>query len=118
MIQILFAILAGILTIGAPCILPLLPILLGTSVGKESQTRPLYIVAGFVVVFAALGVFLSYLTSHLGLNPNTLRNSAIALLALFGLFMIWKYPFELLTLHMNKLIDKASEVGRSRHDNL
>src|SRR5262245_61067298 len=111
MIQILFAILAGILTIGAPCILPLLPILLGTSVGQSSKARPLYIEAGFVTVFALLGVFLSYLTSHLGLNSVVLRNSAILLLALFGVFMIWNYPFEWLTMHMSGLINRASEAG-------
>jgi len=42
MIQILFAFLAGILTIAAPCILPLLPIILGTSVGQSSRLRPLF----------------------------------------------------------------------------
>ncbi len=117
MIQILFAILAGILTIGAPCILPLLPILLGTSVGHTSKTRPLYIVAGFVLVFAILGVFLSFLTTHVGLSANALRDGAIVLLAIFGILMIWPKPFEMLTEHMNGLINKAGQVGTARQDN-
>ncbi|MEJ0021439.1 MAG: cytochrome c biogenesis protein DipZ [Candidatus Doudnabacteria bacterium] len=118
MIQILFAILAGVLTIGAPCILPLLPVLLGTSIGHTSKTRPLYIVSGFVIVFAVLGVFLSYLTRHLGLNPNILRNSAIVLLGIFGVFMIWSKPFELLTMRLNGVINRASQAGKLRSDNL
>jgi len=61
MIQILFAFLAGILTIAAPCILPMLPIILGASVGQKNKLRPLFIVMGFVVSFAAASLLLSAL---------------------------------------------------------
>jgi cytochrome c biogenesis protein CcdA len=50
MIEILIAVLAGVLTIGAPCILPLLPILLGASVGRSSTTRPFFITLGFAIL--------------------------------------------------------------------
>ena len=117
-IQILFALLAGILTIGAPCILPLLPILLGTSIGQTSKARPLYIVSGFVIVFAVLGLFLSFLTTHLGFNSNTLRDIAIVLLGVFGLLMLWPTPFEALTMRLGGAIDEASKIGGARKDNL
>jgi cytochrome c biogenesis protein CcdA/thiol-disulfide isomerase/thioredoxin len=117
-LQFLFAILAGVLTIAAPCILPLLPILLGTSVGRTSKTRPLYIVAGFVLVFAALGVFLSFLTKHLGLSAQGLRYGAIGLLSVFGVLLIWPKPFEVLTMRMNGFINRASETGKMRSDDL
>lgn len=117
-LQVLFALLAGVLTIGAPCILPLLPILLGTSVGQNNKTRPLFIVGGFILVFTILGLFISYLTNHLGLNPNTLRSSAIVILGLFGLLLIWPTPFELLTLHLNKIINRANEIGQKKSGNL
>ncbi len=112
MVQILIAILAGILTVGAPCILPLLPILLGSSVGRKSRTRPIFIVAGFVITFAALGVSLSFLITHLGLDPDTLRRTAIILLGIFGLLMIWPKPFELLAMYMNGVINR---VGKHRN---
>jgi len=117
MIQIFFAFLAGILTVGAPCILPLLPILLGASIGQQSKTRPLFIVGGFVLVFAALGAFLSWLTINLGIDPTLLRNIAIALLAVFGLLMVWPKPFELLSIKMNFLINRANHIGTSRGGN-
>ncbi len=114
MLQILFAILAGVLTIGAPCILPLLPILLGASVGQQSKTRPLFIVLGFVLTFAAIGLILSFVTTHLGLSPQTLRSVAIFFLAIFGLFMLWPMPFEKLTMHLSGVINKANELtGKS-----
>jgi cytochrome c biogenesis protein CcdA/thiol-disulfide isomerase/thioredoxin len=117
MLQILLAILAGVLTIGAPCILPLLPILLGTSVGQTSRSRPLFIVGGFILVFSVLGISLSFLAQHAGVNPNTLRNIAIALLAIFGALMVWPKPFELLTARINGLLNRASQAGGARRDN-
>lgn len=117
MIQILFAFLAGILTVAAPCILPMLPIILGASVGQSSKRRPLFIVAGFVVSFASASLILSTLVTHLGLSQNVIRNSAIVLLLIFAFFMIWPKPFELLTAKLSGFINKASEVGSSRKGN-
>lgn len=117
MIQILFAFLAGILTIAAPCILPMLPIILGASVGQKSRVRPLFIVLGFVVSFAAASLVLSALVTHLGLSQNFIRNIAIVLLLVFAFFMIFPKPFELLTAKLSGFINKASEMGSSRKGN-
>jgi cytochrome c biogenesis protein CcdA len=111
MIEILIAVLAGVLTIGAPCILPLLPILLGASVGRSSTTRPFFITLGFVVSFVVIGLTISVLTTKLGVDPNTLRYVAIGLLVLFGLFMVFPKPFEILTSYLNGFINKANAVG-------
>lgn len=111
MLQILFAILAGILTIGAPCILPLLPIILGTSVGSTSKTRPIFIALGFIVTFTIVGIALSFITSTLHVSPNSLRNIATIALALFGLFMIWPTPFEKLTAYLSKYTTKATSLS-------
>src|SRR4051812_6224735 len=97
MFEILIALLAGVLTIGAPCILPLLPILLGSSLGNYSKSRPAFIALGFVVMFSIVGLALSYITTSLHLSENLLRHIATAALAAFGLFMLWPTPFEKLT---------------------
>ncbi|MEK7618561.1 MAG: cytochrome c biogenesis protein CcdA [Patescibacteria group bacterium] len=112
MLQILFAILAGLLTVGAPCILPLLPILLGASVGQQSRTRPLFIALGFIVMFSLAGLTLSFIVTSLKIAPDSLRNIAVFALAIFGALMIWPKPFELLTLHMSGAINKASALGQ------
>lgn len=111
MIQILFAILAGVLTIGAPCILPLLPILLGSSVGSNSKTRPFFIAFGFVVMFTIVGLLLSFLTTSLNISPNLLRNIATVMLAIFGVFMLWPTPFEKLTAYLSQYSTKASALS-------
>ncbi len=112
MLQILFAILAGILTVGAPCILPLLPILLGASIGQTSKTRPLFIALGFVGMFALTGLTLSFIVTSLKIAPDTIRNLAVLALAIFGLLMLWPKPFELLTLKMSGLITSASQTAQ------
>lgn len=111
MIQILLAILAGLLTVGAPCILPILPILLGASVGQKSKSRPLFITFGFIVTFALAGLFLSLLVSRFHFSADSLRHVAVIALALFGLFMLWPLPFELLTAKLSGLINQAQQTA-------
>lgn len=111
MIEILFAILAGVLTIGAPCILPLLPIILGSSVGSTSKTRPVFIALGFVVMFTVVALTLSFLTTALKISPDLLRNIATVALAIFGVFMIWPTPFEKLTAYLSKYSTKANSLS-------
>jgi cytochrome c-type biogenesis protein len=111
MLEVLFAVLAGILTVGAPCILPLLPILLGSSVGSQSKTRPVFIATGFVVMFSIVGLSLSYLTTALQISPDLLRTIATICLAVFGLFMLWPTPFEKVTAYLSSFTTKAAALS-------
>lgn len=111
MIEILFALLAGVLTIGAPCILPLLPIILGSSVGSTSKTRPFFIALGFVIMFTAVALLLSFITNALHISPNLLRNIATIALAIFGVLMIWPTPFEKVTAYLSRFTTKASSLS-------
>ena len=47
MLDLVFALLAGVITIAAPCTLPMLPVLLGASVGQTGKARPVMIALGF-----------------------------------------------------------------------
>lgn len=114
MLQILFAILAGVLTIGAPCILPLLPILLGASIGQSNKTRPLFIAAGFILMFTITGLTLSFIVQSLQIAPDALRSTAIIALAIFGLLMLWPMPFEILTQKLNRTINTANSFAQNK----
>jgi cytochrome c biogenesis protein CcdA len=111
LLETLFAILAGILTVASPCVLPLLPILLSVSIGQRNPYRPLFIVLGFIVSFAGLSLLFGLATSALGLTQNQLHNAAIVLLALFGVLLIWPKPFELLTARLNGIMNRATDFG-------
>ena len=90
MFNLVLAALAGVVTIAAPCTLPVLPILLGASVGQTNRLRPAFIAAGFVIAFSIAALALSALTRVFDFDPSVLRDAAAVLLAIFGLLMIWQ----------------------------
>ena len=103
MLNLVLALLAGVITIAAPCTLPMLPILLGASVGQTSKARPVMIAAGFVLSFSVVALALSAITRVFDFDPNVLRSAAAILLAGFGLLMLWPAPFERLVSHLSGL---------------
>jgi len=56
MFNLVLALLAGVVTVAAPCTLPMLPILLGASVGQTGRARPAMIALGFVVSFSMVAL--------------------------------------------------------------
>lgn len=113
MIEIALAFAAGLLTAAAPCILPLLPILLGTSIGQQGRWRPLFMVAGFITTFAGFALLFGTFPTVLGLSHNTLRTTSIVLLGGFGALMLWPQPYEWLVARMSGLFAYADGVLRA-----
>lgn len=89
MFEFFLALLAGIATVGGPCILPLLPIILGTSTVNRHPLRPVAIVFGFTLAFTGFALAFSVFTSFFGIGPNTWRWIATFLIALFGVMMVF-----------------------------
>jgi cytochrome c biogenesis protein CcdA len=94
---------AGLATVASPCVLPMLPIILGASVGRKDRARPLFIVIGFVLTFALVAFAFGLFPNALGLSQEALRTIAVACLLLFGALMIWPHPFELLVSRLSFL---------------
>src|ERR1700722_9464309 len=86
-----------ILTISAPGTPPVLPILLGASMGRRAGARPASIAAGFVASFAFVALALNATATALHFDPDALRTTGLVLLVIFGVLMIWPTPFERLT---------------------
>jgi cytochrome c biogenesis protein CcdA len=84
MLNLVLALLAGVLTVAAPCTLPMLPILLGASVGQTGKVRPAMIALGFVMSFSMVALLLGAITRVFDFDPNHLRNAAAILLLGFG----------------------------------
>jgi cytochrome c-type biogenesis protein len=103
MLNLVLALLAGVVTIAAPCTLPMLPILLGASVGQTSRVRPVMIAFGFVLSFSMVALALSAITRAFDFDPSLLRSGAAILLIGFGLLMIWPAPFEWLSSRLGGL---------------
>jgi cytochrome c biogenesis protein CcdA len=81
------------LTVLSPCILPILPILVGRSL-QSHQYGPITLVAGLIGGFAVAGSLLGITASWLTGVANGLRSVAIALLFILGfcaVFPDWSY---------------------------
>lgn len=92
-LSIQIAILAGILTILSPCVLPILPVLIGRSL-QSHRYGPIALIFGLVGGFAVAGSLLGISTSWLTGIANFLRYTAIALLLGLGLLTLcpnWSY---------------------------
>lgn len=87
---ILFAFLAGVITILSPCILPILPIILTSSIGGENvgKSRPIGVVVGFVLSFTFFTLFLSTIVKISGISADLLRLVSVFVIAGFGLSLL------------------------------
>jgi cytochrome c-type biogenesis protein len=83
------ALAAGAVTIAGPCILPLLPIILGTATVKSHPSRPLFIVLGFIISFSVFVVLFSFLGRIIPVSSIVLRDTAAVLIGLFGTLMLF-----------------------------
>jgi cytochrome c biogenesis protein CcdA/thiol-disulfide isomerase/thioredoxin len=92
-VNITLAFIEGIALIVSPCILPILPIVLSGSL-SGGKSRPLGIIAGFIVTFSAATLFTRALVQFAHLNPDLLRYLSYILLILFGLIMLSRYLTE------------------------
>lgn len=75
---------AGALSTLSPCVLPLIPIVLG-SAASEHKLGPAALAAGLALSFAAIGLFVATIGFSIGLDASLLRTGAAALLVVFGL---------------------------------
>ena len=78
---------AGALSTLAPCVLPLLPILIASATAQH-RFGPLALAAGLTLSFAAVGVFIATLGTAIGLDAGALRKAAAVLLVGFGLLLL------------------------------
>jgi cytochrome c-type biogenesis protein len=98
------ALLAGTFTVASPCVLPMLPVVLGSSfaAGARRHSRPLFIVAGFILTFASVGMLLGTASSELHFAQTALHNAALVLLALSGLLRLWPDLYDWLMMQLQR----------------
>ena len=104
-IEPLVAFLAGLLSFLSPCVLPLVPSYLGflTGMTMEEMTdrrhwafwHALAFVAGFTLVFIALGAGATALGATLGYHKQTIARIGGVLLIVFGLYTMGMFRFGL-----------------------
>ena len=83
----LFALVAGAATALSPCVLPVLPAVLGAGV-TGGRRRPLGVLVGLVASFTFAAVALVYVIEALGLPDDLVRTLAIVTLLVFGICLL------------------------------
>lgn len=85
--QLLLAYGAGALTTLNPCVLPMIPFVLASSL-REGRLGPLALVAGMALTFTVTGVGVAWAGPALGLTADGLRIGGAALLVVLGAMMV------------------------------
>lgn len=80
------AFLAGVFSTLSPCVLPLLPVILGTAV-SQSKWGPAALSAGLAISFVAIGLFIALAGQSVGLDGAQLRTFGGLILIAIGLAM-------------------------------
>lgn len=81
--ELLLGYLAGLLTLINPCVLPVLPIVLATSL-QVGRAGPLLLAAGMSVSFVVLGLTVAAAGQSLGLTEETVSKGAALAMVAFG----------------------------------
>ncbi len=87
MTGIALALLAGTLSVLSPCVLPLIPIVLGAAVG-EHRFGPAALAAGLALSFVAIGLFAATIGFSIGLDLDVFRSVAAVLLIVMGAVLL------------------------------
>lgn len=78
---------AGVLSILSPCVLPLLPIIVGTALNTH-RFGPYVLALGLTISFTVIGVFIATVGNSLGIEPELFRQVVAILFILFGIVLL------------------------------
>jgi len=81
------ALLAGVLSTLSPCVLPLLPIVLGAAV-TEHRYGPVALAGGVALSYVTVGLFVATVGFAVGLDQDVFRNVAAVLLIVIGAVLL------------------------------
>ncbi|GJD42281.1 Protein DipZ [Methylobacterium cerastii] len=81
------AFIAGILSVLSPCVLPLLPLVLGAA-ASEHRLGPAALAGGLAPSFVVIGLFVATVGFAMGLDAGVFRTGAAIMLILIGLVLM------------------------------
>lgn len=106
---------AGVLTVLAPCILPVLPIVIGGSAGDvRSYRKPLTIIASLSVSIIIFTLILKVSTALIDIDPLVWKSLSGGVLIIVGFVMFFPRMWERLSVHLgtgwgNKMLARGTQ---------
>lgn len=87
MSSLFLSLIAGVLSILSPCVLPILPVVLGAAASGH-RFGPAALAAGLSVSFVAIGLFVATIGFALGITGDVFRHGAAALMVAVGAVLL------------------------------
>ncbi len=120
MLALLPSFLAGALTVAAPCVLPLLPIILGGSIEttqNENRSRyaPFVIILGLVLSVIIFTLLLKASTSLLGVPQLVWQAISAGIILLFGLSFLFPTAWSLVSTKLGLQKNSDLMLDRAAH---
>ena len=85
--SIILAFIAGVLSVLSPCVLPILPIVLGVAASRH-KLGSAALAAGLSISFVAVGLFVATVGHSMGINGDTFRSVAAVLMVTLGVILV------------------------------
>ena len=98
---IFLAFLAGILTVLAPCVLPLLPIIIGSSLDGANRAKPFLVTTGLVISITIFTILLKASTLLLNLDPAIWKILSGGIVIIFGLIYLFPNLWDRVSFNLN-----------------
>lgn len=110
---LLTSLLAGVLTILAPCVLPLLPVIVGGAASSQNKWQPVIMTGSLIVSIIAFTFLLKVSTSLLNIHPRVWTSISGGILGLFGIFMLFPGLWEWLSVKLNFLSRSQANLAKA-----
>lgn len=116
LLLLIFAFLSGLITILTPCIWPILPIVLSTTIGSTSHKKPLGVTLGVMLSFGFFTLLISSLVANLHVDPNMLRLIAVVVIAFLGLTLLLPSLNNFIESAVSRLSSAFGQNSNSKRD--
>ena len=113
-VALALAFVAGVLTALSPCVLPLLPLVVGSA--ARNRYGPVALAAGFVTTFTIIGVLVASLGTAFGLSDTIVRSASAALMVAAGVLMLSRRLQEAVAHWMSPLASASARLSARSDD--
>jgi cytochrome c-type biogenesis protein len=120
MTLLVLSFIAGVLTVAAPCVLPLLPVIVGGAVldaakdkAERQWLRPLVIAASLAVSVVFFSLVLKGTTAFLDVPQAVWRVISGVIVVLLGAYFLWPHPWELFAARMGFANRSNAALGKA-----
>lgn len=114
-VEIGLSFIEGLALIASPCILPVLPLVLGASI-DGGKRRPFGIIIGFVLAFTAFAMLSRKLVSTLGIDLEYIKYGSLIFLALFGLVLLSERLSIIFSMATQRFASTGSKITANAKD--